>query len=612
MGLGRALFAAVVVVVTAFPTVEAFAHGGTALAPRHPGELPPGLPPPGDPIQHLWDTNLDELAAQDPVARVTTDGAADPELLRRRIRETKVLPFLRSVVAGKHGPDFDLRGSALIALAKTTSDPSDLALLVEASGNPSVHKMLREASALAPGLLRRTAPDQQFDAGLLDRVRVGCLDLYDRAEPSEERLRCLAILAIGLLGDQPTRTGAADGPAGPDTARELLARVKASRDVDEQVALLVALGLQARDTVAPDTIDVLRHLASTGVYARRGRGPFVQGHAMVALARLTGADASGTFLRFVRERHTDSTLRHAAMVGLGIAAARLDPLGRTVVAAELAAHAERGNPDTVGLALLTLGRLLAVAMQDPDDRDTTESPAAELLLRQIDEGPGTARRIAALATGIALRRHPKEGAAAACAAFRRRAIAALTAADVDGADPALRGAAILALGLAHDPASIARFTALLGRRDVPHDLRARAATGLGMAGDRRAGTLEALRAALEARSPEGVRSEAARALGFLGDTSALPSLLSQLRGDKSDTVRVRAASAVGAMGHPVAVDPLIQLASDKTANGQARAIAVATLGILTDPERIRSLTRLASDFDRIVLTDALAETLSLL
>jgi hypothetical protein len=87
----------------------------------------------------------------------------------------------------------------------------------------------------------------------------------------------------------------------------------------------------------------------------------VQGHALVALARIGGADASGVLLRFVRATRTDAVRLQAALAGRGLLAARLPPLARTAVAGEVAAHADRGNPDTVGMALLTLGRLFAVA-----------------------------------------------------------------------------------------------------------------------------------------------------------------------------------------------------------------------------------------------------------
>ena len=113
-------------------------------------------------------------------------------------------------------------------------------------------------------------------------------------------------------------------------------------------------------------------------------------------------------------------------------------------------------------------------------------------------------------------------------------------------------------------------------------------------------------------SPEGVRREAARALGLLGDASALPVLVEELRADLPDVVRSRSAVALGALRRAVAVDPLIALASDRAAGDVARAIAVAALGLLADPERVRSLSRFSTDLGSVAVTDALGTALSLL
>lgn len=611
---GRVSFGiAVAAAMTLVASLDAGAHGGQFVGPSP--QAPPGLKPPSDPIQGLWDANLDALVA-DGVGPVTTSGAAgsgapDPDAARRGPREDKVVPFLRSVIAGKHGNDPDLIAAAALALAKTTRDPADVDRILALSDDPSRPALLRESVAIAPGLLRRTDKALRFPPLLLDKVRTRCLDVYDGATSASRKVRGMAILAIGLLGDQP-RHGGGDAPAGLDVGRELLSRLKAADELEEQVALVVALGLQAPASLSPDTVDALRHLASTGVLAPRERPVVVQAHALVAIARVGGADASGVLLRFVRAPRTDAVRLQAAMAGLGIIASRLPPVARTAVAGELAAHADRGNPETVGLALLTLGRLFAVAVADADDHTTLGSPAAKLLLRQIGDGPGDARSIAALATGFALRAAPPAAADRSCVAFRREALAALTAADDEGTDPTLRGAVLLALGLSHDAASVGRLTTLVGRRDVDVELRARAATALGLAGDRSGGPLDALRAAIDPRSPAGVRSEAARALGFLGDAAALPLLVGELRGDLPDTVRSRAAVALGALRRTVAVDPLVALASDRSAGDLSRAIAVAALGLLTDPERVRSLSRLASDLGGSSISNALGQALSLL
>ncbi len=594
----------------ALGSVDASAHGGQFRGPSP--QTPPGLQPPSDPIQGLWDANLDALVAEDGVGPVTTGRAADADAPRRRPREDKVVPFLRSVIAGKHGNDSDLIAAAALALAKTTAEPTDVERILALSDDPSRPTLLRESAALAPGLLRRTDKALRFEPALLDRVRARCLDVFDGGTHASRRTRCMAMLAIGLLGDQPTAADRGDAPAGLDLGRELASRLRTSSDLEEQVALVVALGLQARAAVAADTLDALRHLASTGIFAPRERPVVVQCHAMVALARIAGADASGVLLRFVRAPRTDAMRLQAAMSGLGVIATRLPPLARTAAAGEIAIHADRGNPDTVGLALLTLGRLFAAATRDANDRTTLASPAAELLLRQIEDGPGDTRSIAALATGFALRPGPPASADRSCVAFRRQALAALTAADDEKTDPTLRGAVLLALGLSHDVASIGRLTTLVGRRDVDVELRARAATALGLVGDRSGGPLDALRAAMDPRSPDGVRREAARALGFLGDASALPHLLGELRGEQPDTVRARAAVALGALRRPMAVDPLIALASDRSAPDLARAIAVAALGLLTDPEAVRSLSLLGTDLGGMAISDALGQAMSLL
>jgi hypothetical protein len=591
---------------------EAAGHGGQYRAPG--GNVPPSLPPPTTGAPSMWwDANLDLLAGEGPTAGpVTSDGPVDVERVRRVLREDRVVPFLRRVVDGALGTDPDLVAAAALALAKTTSEPADVERLLALSADPTRPALLREAAALAPGLLRRTDPELRFDGRMLDRVRRRCLEVYDGATHAPRRARAFAVLALGLLGDQPR--GAPDAATLPlDVATALTARLKETDDVEFEVALVVALGLQAPATVDAATVTALRDLATTGASPPRERPPVVHAHALLALARLTGAESSGLLLGFVRTRHLPGEVRQGAIVALGLVGRALDPVARTAALTEVAVHADRGNPDTVGLALLTVGRLLGTALEDETDRVSLASPAVALLLREIADGSAGARRIACLGTGFALRAPRAATADPSRTAFRERAVAALVAAADDGSgDPELRAAALVSLGLARDPGSLPRLAALLARRDVDVALRARAATAMGLLGDATAVPLTALRAALAATSPEGVRREAARSLGMLGDASALPVLVEELRADLPDVVRSRSAVAVGALRRAVAVDPLIALASDRAAGDIARAIAVASLGLLADPERVRSLSRFATDLGSVAVTDALGSALSLL
>ena len=587
-------------------------HGGQYRAPG--GNVPPTLPPPTTGTASTWwDANLDLLAGEGPTAGpVTSGGPADAERVRKVLRDDRVVPFLRRVVDGALGPDPDLVAAAALALAKTTSEPADVKRILALSDDPARSALLLEAAALAPGLLRRTDPALQFDGRLLDQVRRRCLEVYDGATRAPRRPRALAVLALGLLGDQP---GVAPDASTPrlDVPAALLARLKETDDVEHEVALVFALGMQAKATVDAAAVTALRDLATTGASPPRARPPVVHAHALLALARLTGAESSGLLLGFLRARHLPGEVRQGAIVGLGLVGRGLDPVARVAALAEVAEHADRGNPDTVGLALLTIGRLLATAVDDPADRLSVASPAAALLLREIADGAAASRRIACLATGFALRAPVPATQDAMRTVFRERAVAALAAAaDDGGGDPELRAAALVGLGLARDPGSLPRLAALLPRRDVDVALRARAATALGLLGDATAVPLAALRTALAPTSPEGVRREAARALGLLGDASALSVLVEELRADLPDVVRSRSAVAVGALRRAVAVDPLIALASDRAAGDVARAIAVAALGLLADPERVRSLSRFSTDLGSVAVTDALGTALSLL
>lgn len=586
--------------------VDAAAHGGQFVQPVRGNPATPTSPTPGG----WWDANLDGLVALAPAGPVTTEGAAELDRIRQVARERRIVPFLRTVLSGSLGVDADLLAAAVLALAKTASDPADVDRILAMSRDPARPSMILEAAALAPGLLRRTDPTLRFDDRLLDRVRARCLEIYDGETHGTCRVRCLAVLALALLGDQP-RPAPGVGAAAVDVPAELLARLAVAHDVEEELTLVTALGFQPAATFAPAGLDALRALAESGAYASKRRPLPVHAQAILSLARVTGPASSAVCLSFVRATRPTTELCHAGMVALGVLAPALDPASRVAAMTEIAAYAEKGNPDTVVLALLSLGRVLSAAMRDGADRLTFACAPATLLVRQIDEGSGGARKVAALAVGIALRPEPPENADGARRDFRRKAVATL-AANADEGDPELRGAAMLALGLARDVTSVTRLLALLARRDVDVALRARSATALGLLGLATAEPLAALRAAIVPPVPDGVRREASRALGFLGDVSALPSLLAEVRADGPDGERSRAAVAVAALRRTQAADALIELAGDRSAADLARAIAVAALGVLADPEGVRSLSRLASDLAGSLPGDALGQALSLL
>ncbi|WP_051855462.1 HEAT repeat domain-containing protein [Streptomyces sp. NRRL B-1347] len=83
------------------------------------------------------------------------------------------------------------------------------------------------------------------------------------------------------------------------------------------------------------------------------------------------------------------------------------------------------------------------------------------------------------------------------------------------------------------------------------------------------------------------RRGAARALGAVGHTSAVPALLAVLADEETPTdLRTDAVDALGALRHPEAAAPLAALAQDEERPGTRRARAVRALGRIGDPQTL--------------------------
>jgi HEAT repeat protein len=93
---------------------------------------------------------------------------------------------------------------------------------------------------------------------------------------------------------------------------------------------------------------------------------------------------------------------------------------------------------------------------------------------------------------------------------------------------------------------------------------------------------------------ETVRSKAAEALGYLGDMKAFEPLIEALQ-DKNETVRSKAAEALGYLGDMRAFEPLIEALKDK--NDTVRSAAAVALGHLGDKRAFEPLIKALQDKD---------------
>lgn len=569
-----------------------------------------------------WDANADALRATRPRRmRVTTDsalsglgstGAETSELPSRRVVETTVLPALRAILASTPARDADTLAAATIALGKATNDPADVLRIVAVLENPALADVSRETAALALGCLRRTKAPPAFDGRFYDRVRTTLFDTIDD-RTQRTRTRCFAALALGLLGDQQVTEDDAFAKDGRLAIRGIWTRLDQPGTDDEiAVALLVALSLQDPAGV-PTAVRVgLRRLAVSGDAGRRRRGSIARAHALLALARLGDGDGVGISTAIVKSSGQDPHVRRSALLALGLPSIRLDGPARAALARTLVDHARSGEPNTAGLALLSAGRLLGAQFAE-GLLSTDAIELVESISDAADHGAFAVRPFAALAIGMLARPAGKALDDGRYIELRDRVLARLRATYADeGEDPVVRAAFSVSLGIARDGRARPLLEANVAERHGSPTLATYACAGLGLLGDAPDSTRAALRRALADRSDDGLRREAARALGMIGDTKAVGPLIAELEEGGSDHVLARAVLALGAIQDVSAVAPLCALASRKGVADSTRALACAGLGLLSDFELVPSLSHLGIDSNYLARTDALSEALSLL
>lgn len=96
----------------------------------------------------------------------------------------------------------------------------------------------------------------------------------------------------------------------------------------------------------------------------------------------------------------------------------------------------------------------------------------------------------------------------------------------------------------------------------------------------------------------GDRAYAALELGRLGE-EARPAvrLLVDCLGDRDWLVRRQAAEALGPIGDPVAVEPLIEVVEDRDGEWGVRTAAARSLGLLGDPRAVKPLIDVLNDMN---------------
>lgn len=532
------------------------------------------------------------------------------EHARALVASRRLAPMLREILADKAENHGELRSAALIALAKVDTSLTTLEALLGEVARKDASNLNRESAALAIGLLRRTDPKLQIDARLLDAARDKLLEVLDeRSGPT--RTRAFAAFAIGLLADQPYATSFTR--EGRVMARELWTRLVPKRANDEiAVAVLTALGQHPRAGVSDEVRGKLRGIVLGKRVLGRGWTDRERAHALTALVRLQGEGSFSALIRALGATRAPRELRRAALVAAAEIAARVDlPQRDTLLTAVMRAAALAKSPLTKGLRRLAIGRIVGADLRAGNPRFLRRGPVVTELLGGLKAGAVTERSFAALGLGLAAHALPTGSKAISSFGTRVRTTLTDSFSRARGGDEQ-QGAVIIALGLTgtlnHAPA----LAAIVRDSNNSPEVRAHAATALGMLGSHKHGIPDCLRRALRDRRSDLLPSEAGMALALLGKRESGKELANELLGARTERAMAFGALALGHLGDLTAAGPVMASVRDTKRSSIARAMAVAALGLLADPERRPSLVRLSIDSCYPALSNSMHELFTIL
>jgi HEAT repeat protein len=540
-----------------------------------------------------------------------------------------LIPALEWAMDHKNKQHPDTESASYLALAKVTSDPAHIRALQNGVTNDALDKIVRESAALSLGLLRRGEGRRAFDARELDRVRDFCFEAFVD-DKNDTRLRSFAMLAVGLLGDQPTVRGVQTTGSGgglfhaPDAAVQAttsariydLLRASYSDDGSLQTSLLLALSLQPSDTVTTAMLDTLKECTLQGRLFKADVNDTVQSYAALALGRVGTDLYIDAMLNAMAIKKTGLNTKRSAAIALGQLGRRVDGARRAEIASGLVKAIEAAKDhSTKNFGIISLAYLLEadVRAQRTDVLNAKGAKVADYIVKIAEDGNYVQRPFGALALGLVGRAIGDKAEIVAYGELREKAIQILRAGITDQKmDKRSRAGFAVGLGMLRDSGAKKELVAIVADKVEDSELRGYAAVALGMIGEPSPEVVKAIEDALHERSSEELRQQTAVALGLLGNQGAVELLLKEL--DEADTQNVQGqiVLALAQIGDARAIGKLVELMKNEAKPDLTRALACAGLGLIGDLEMIPSLARISKDINYRAATDAINEVLSIL
>jgi HEAT repeat protein len=341
-------------------------------------------------------------------------------------------------------------------------------------------------------------------------------------------------------------------------------------------ALVFSCGIAGDRMLLPELTRAVRH----GEFGRREKlNDAGRAHAAYALGRVTAAASARVLMEVVHGKKVGGETRRGAALGLArlLRGGQLEAsLVSEVEDAFVAALAERDRPIVAGFSAIGLGGA---------DRPTRID---ELMAAMGKKRDAALRPYAALALGLAARRVSSQQ--------RNRIIDFLLRALERTRNHELEGALCLALGLATAPEANEPLLERVRNRSRAAFIRRSAIQGLGMIGRPTREVEKALEKVLDRQDKRFV-ADAAVALGQLGRDDIADVIIRRLARMRGRAARAQLLLALGRLGRPEAVEPLMKLARHRGVRPLDREAALIALGFLGDRRGKDPVYSALSDFN---------------
>ena len=482
----------------------------------------------------------------------------------KTIRE-KINPVLKLALKDKY---YDTRAAALIALGKTGED--DALAEFETLTNDT-DKRVRESSFLAMGILGNKAAIPTLIEVMNDTKKAR--KMVGRPNGVLTRTRSFAALAIGLIGSR--HADLSDTQAVSALVDMIKSKEKTHRDL--KICPIVALGLMRSKEAVPFLVKFFQD---------RKNQSWERAYAATSLGKIGDPTAVKPLLKGLSDKQ--NAVIQSSAIALGIIAKPGNADVTKALQKQVKSGADLGAKNFSIIALGEIGGL--------DNRN--------YLARLIKKGNSFKRTFSALGLAVYMsKNHGDPEKDEICKNLLKYFNAEK--------NPDIRGANAIAMGIMKYAEAGPSILAAL-KKGGQASLRSNLCISMGLMGYEEG--IKEVRNTVRDKGDIDLRRNAAIALGLLGDRDALKVLEDEISdSSKSKAVHGAVTQGLGFIGDVSAVPTLVKFVRDsKKFQDVTRAFAAVALGLLGDKDNIPVIAKISENNNYLTRTDAIGEVLTIL